>query len=70
VFAAGAAGAAAGAAAAGAAELEPIAMPVDIPLETVEKDAAAAPPIIAPAIAHRTRNRFILCTPFLMVDTD
>jgi hypothetical protein len=47
-----------------------MAIPVDIPLETAEKDAAAAPPIIAPATAHRTRNRFILCTPFLMVDTD
>jgi hypothetical protein len=47
-----------------------MAIPVDIPLETAEKDAAAAPPIIAPATAHRTRNRFILCAPLLMVDTD
>ena len=66
VVIAGAAGAAAaGAATAGAAELEPMGMAGEAVLETAENEAAAAPPIIAPAIAQRMRKRFILQAPLL-----
>jgi hypothetical protein len=59
-FAAGAAGAAtAGAAPGGAAEVELMGTADEAVLETAEKEAAAAPPIIAPAIAQRMRKRFI-----------